>query len=274
MSLAELQSLLADALVEPDSIARSPAWALAAAGAVGGSARMKPVEQLDVYREQFWLRHVACVAEDYPALVALMGQQPFEALVAEYLGAHPPADFLLRNLGAGLAEFLVARRPDDPLLADLARVEWAFIDAFDAADAPPLDPNAVAAIPADAWPAARLVLHPSLQRLRLAHPAHEVRAAFCRAPREPLARVSPAATHLVVYRDARELRPHQWTLDALASCLLDRLAAGEPLGQAADALATESGRGEEVQAQIGAWFTQWAALGWISRVEVEQSACR
>jgi hypothetical protein len=269
VSLAELQRMLAAALVERDSIARAPVWVDEAACTIGGSARMKPAEQLDVYREQFWWRHVACVAEDYPVLLALMGQEPFEALVAEYLDAHPPTDFLLRNLGAGLAEFVAERHPDEPLLADVARVEWAFIDAFDAADAPPLDPTAIAAIPEDAWPAARIALQPSLQRLRLAHPAHEMRNAFHRAPKEPLARVAPAPTHLVVYR--RELSLYQQPLDELSFAMLGRIAAGEPLGQAADALATESGRGDEVQAQIGAWFSQWAALGWISRVIAERA---
>ncbi len=272
MSLAELQRMLADALVRHESIARDPAWVERAERAIGGSRapaggwRMKPVEQLDVYREQFWWRHVACLAEDFPALVALMGEESFERAAAAYLDAQPPKDFLLRNLGAGLAEFLARAKgwADDPLLADLARVEWAFIDAFDAPDAPPLDPAAVAAIPQDAWPAARVELHPSLQRLRLSHPAHEMRGAFHRG--EKLERVAPAPTFLVVYR--RELRHYQETLDELAFTMLDRLASNVALGEAAEAVANETGRGEEVQARIGEWFTRWASLGWISRVVV------
>jgi len=264
LSLAELQKMLAEALVERDSIARAPAWTDRAARTLTGSTRMTPVEQLDVYREQFWWRHVACVAEDYPTLAALMGAEAFEALVTEYLEAHPPTDFLLRNLGARLADFVEARRPDDPLLADLARVEWAFIDAFDAADAPLLDPAAVAAIPEDAWPAARIVLQPSLQRLALGYPAHEMRTAFLQ--QQTLSRVQPAPTFLVVHRNARDLRLHQETMDDLAFAMLAHLAAGEPLGPAADALAAETGREQEVQARIGEWFTRWAALGWIARV--------
>lgn len=264
MSLAELQKMLADALVHREPISREPAWIDRASLAIGGNERMQPAQQLDVYREQFWWRHVACLAEDLPTLAALLGEEDFEDLAAAYFEAKPPADFLLRNLGAGLADFLARHRPDDPLLGDLARVEWAFIDAFDAADAPPLDPASVAAIPEDAWTSARIELNPSLQRLRLLHPAHEMRSAFHRG--EPLVRVPRSPTFLVVYR--RGLRHYQETLDELAFAMLDRLAAGAPLGEAAEAVASETDREQEVQARIGEWFTRWASLGWIARVTV------
>ena len=257
MKLGDLQAMFAEALVQPASIAAEPAWAARGEKAFGGSARLAPIEQLDVYREQFWLRHVHCLAEDFPVLHALVGAAAFEALVADYLAAHPPKEFQLRHLGARLAEFLSTR--DDALLADLARVEWAYVDAFDAADAPPLDPNAVAAIPEDAWPSARLHLHPSLQLLRLSHPAHEMRAKWWDdKDARPIARVAPAQATVAVYR--HDFLLYTESIEPLAFEMLERLARGETLGAAGDAL------GEIVETKIGEWFARWAGLGWISAV--------
>ncbi len=262
-NLGDLQAMFAEALVVPKSIAREGEWPARGEASFTGSSRLSPIEQLDVYREQFWLRHVACLAEDFPTLQTFVGEARFEAIVADYLAAHPPIHFMLRHLGENLARFLEASN-EDALVVDIARVEWAFVDAFDAADAPRLDAQAVAAIPEAAWPSARITLHPSLQRLRLSHPAHGLRAQH--RQKEQLVRPAQAATRLVVYR--RDLMLYAEEMDALPFDMLERLAAGEPLGPAGDALADVSGRRDEVESQIGEWFTRWSALGWIVRVEV------
>src|SRR5205807_1622921 len=123
----------------------------------------------------------------------------------------------------------------DHLLADLARVEWAFIDAFDAPDAPPLDPKTIAAIPEDAWPNARLTLHPSLQLLRLVYPAHKMRDAWWRdKEKRPIERVAREPSTVVVYR--HKLLLYTEVTDALPFEMLTLLANGETLGAAGDTL--------------------------------------
>lgn len=263
MTLRDLQKMFAEALVVPESIAKEPAWSARGERELTGSARLSPIEQLDVYREQFWLRHVHCIEEDFPVLHGLVGKDAFETIVADYLAAHPPKHFQLRHLGNRLSDFLATRA--DALLADVARVEWAYVDAFDAADAPPLDPDAVAAISEDEWPAARLDLHPSLQLLRLAHPAHRMRAAWwADKERRPIERVERAPAQVVVYR--KQFLLYAEEMEAPAFDLLERLARDEPLGAAGDAVAESSGA--DVEAHIGEWFTRWAGLGSISRVRV------
>jgi hypothetical protein len=260
--LSDLQAMFAEALVVPTSIAREGDWPMRGEAVFTGSTRLSPIEQLDVYREQFWLRHVACLAEDFPTLQAHVGEARFETLVAAYLHAHPPVHFMLRHLGDDLAQFL-GDANEDALIVDIARVEWAFVEAFDAPDAPPLDARAVGLIAEHAWPLARIGLHPSLQRLRLAHPAHEMREQHRK--KEELQRPATTATRLVIYR--RDFLLYVEEMDPLAFDLLERLARGEPLGAAGDAVADASGRREEVESRIGEWFTRWSALGWIVRVE-------
>lgn len=262
MSLRDVQAMFAEALVRSEPLPTSAEWAERGEGAFTGSARLSPIEQLDVYREQFWLRHVHCLEEDFPVVRALLGAEEFEALVVAYVAAHPPTHFQLRHFGDSFATFLAGR--DDALLADLARLEWAFVDAFDASDTPPLDPATVAAVSDDAWPGARLDLDPSLQRLRLSFPVHEMRAAWwADKERRPIERVAARPSWVAVYRHERLL--YTETLEPLALDLLDRLARGETLGAAGNALGA-------VEENVGAWFTRWAGLGSIRGVHVERGA--
>lgn len=274
MKLHDLQKTFAEALVIPTSIAEDARFR-GRESAFTGNDRVSPIGQLDIYREQFWIRHVNCLREDFPLLLALVGDETFESIVADYLAAHPPKKFQLRHLGEDLANFLSTRASesartafggcDDALLADLARLEWAFIDAFDAPDAPPLDPSSIASIPEDAWPNARLVLHPSLQRMRLEFPTHAMRDAWwADKDRRPIERLARAPSCVVVYRHAFLL--YTEVMDPLAYDMLDRIARGEALGPAGDALAQSTGRGPEIEEKIGEWFTRWSALGWISEV--------
>jgi len=250
--------MFAEALVRPQSFANEEPWPARGEAAFTGSARLSPIEQLDVYREQFWIRHINCLAEDFPTLKAFASPERFDAIVADYLAAHPPVHFQLRHLGDHLSDFLAAR--GEELFSDIARVEWAYIDAFDAPDAPPLDPRDVQAIPEEGWPRVRLTFHPSLQRLRLAHPTHGMRQAA--RNNEPVATPERHPTHLVIYR--RDLLLYTEQVDPLAFDLLERLANNEPLGAASDAVA--KAHQADLEAHIGAWFARWSALGWIVRV--------
>ncbi|CAN5321190.1 hypothetical protein BH09MYX1_BH09MYX1_05100 [soil metagenome] len=220
------------------------------------------VTQLETYREQFWLRHVGCMVEDYPTLQAILGEAAFEDVCRRFFAAYPPSSYLLRDLGAKLAAFLEAER-EERFLVDLAKVEWAFIDAFDAADAPPLDPTTIETLAEDEWPRAVLHLHPSLQLLDLAYPAEETRAKF--RLDGTVIRGDAKPTPLVIYR--RNLLLYVEPLEPLACALLMRLQRGEALGPASEAVAT--GRdGADVESKLGEWFARWAALGFISRVVV------
>jgi hypothetical protein len=230
-----------------------------------GSALLSPVEQLDVYREQFWLRHIGSLDEDYPTLKALLGERGFEELCQRYLGAFPPDVFSLRDLAAKMAQFVEENAPyaEDPLLAECAKTEWAFIEAFDAADVPPFDASVIASTPEDAWEGAVLHFHPSLRILRLAYPTHEYRRAV-RSSENP-ARPEAAPTHLVVFRQNETV--HYLAIDALPFALVERLLAGEALGSACEQVATQE-NAVGIDEQIAGWFQTWVAYGWLSAIRV------
>ena len=268
--LAATQRALAELMRGASPVAADDVRARLAAQLAAGNDSLSPAEQVDVYRAQYLLRHLDVLREDFPTLEHVLGDARFEALVWAYLQAFPPRSFSLRDLGADLAGFVATTAPwaDDPLLADLARFEWAFVEAFDAPDAPPLELAAVAAVAEDAWPSARLVLQPSVQRLSLRYPAHDVRVAVRSGDASAVVvRPAPSPSHVVVFRGRERLQ--SLAIDAEAYALLDELARGTALGDACESVATASGASlVAFEEKVGAWFQEWTALGWLSRVEL------
>jgi len=121
--------------------------------------------RLAVYANAYRARLAETLARDFAALRHHLGEEAFEALAHDYIQAHPSPYFSLRWFGQSLPAFIKdhAAGRTRPALAELARLEWAFIDAFDAADADCADESAAAAVPPDQWPGLGIVLHPSVQ---------------------------------------------------------------------------------------------------------------
>ena len=110
-----------------------------AASFIAPNSRLNAFERLEIYNRQYWFRVLGALAEDFPALRAVVGGRAFEALSIAYLTAHPSRSFSLRNLGSKLVEWLAATIPAfagrrHRLAVDVARIEWAFIEAFDNAE--------------------------------------------------------------------------------------------------------------------------------------------
>jgi Putative DNA-binding domain len=265
-NLTHIQTLFAEAIQKPTPVADQPAILPFVEAHVAGSARMTPVEQLDVYREQFWMRHVDALHEDFVTIHHLLGHDAFETLCAAYLKTHPPADYSLRDLGAKLCAFVLTTEPycNDQLVASCACIEWAFVDAFDAADAEKIDASAIAAVPEDAWDRVRVSLHPSLQLCAMPYPAHDYRAAV-RAGQAP-DRPKEADSCVAVFRGEQNLM--FTSLERPAFDLLRRLRGGDTLGEACEVVARWPGAGEDFGQKVGPWFQSWTGWGWVTALRI------
>lgn len=265
-TLAEVQAFLGRAVLRESAVDEGTN-ASETVKLVSRGIRLSPVEQVAIYREQFWLRHIGAMKEDFVTIDHLLGEEGFRAVCERYFAVHPPRSFTLRDLGDRFADFVKRTEPwaSDPLVHACARLEWAFVEAFDAPDAPPLDSRSLADAPEDAWGRARITLHPSVQRVALSHPAQLYR----RDVRDEKNPERPAAvpTYVVVYRGPEKLM--YIDLEPLAFQLLERLGCGEPLAGACERAAVAAGvvDSSELESKVGAWFQSWAAYGWISRVD-------
>lgn len=108
-------------------------------------------ERLAIYARMYVDRLHDVLCDDYPKLVAVLGDDGFCDLVERYLRACPPTSFTVRDTGAALPDYLLTRTDLPPWLTDLARLERARVDVFDAADAPVLSRDDMAALAPEAW---------------------------------------------------------------------------------------------------------------------------
>lgn len=131
--------------------------------------RSDPGRRFAVYRNNVMVSLIDALADTYPVIRALVGEEFFCAMAGDFARGNPPNSPVMAHYGAGFAEF-IERLPATaglPYLADVARLELARVQAFHAADAVPLSPAEIALLASDAerLPATRFTLHPSLRVL-------------------------------------------------------------------------------------------------------------
>lgn len=265
---AELQTRLAGFLRRRRDLTQDVEARSFADEHIAGNPRLSPVEQLEIYREQFWLRHTAALVEDFPGVGGILEQERWDRLVWAYLEEEAVLSFTLRDLGARLPEFVERQAwiEERALVLDMARYEWAHVEVFDAPDVPRLDPRKLAEVPAEAWDAARLVLDPALRLLHLGYPVVELRKLLVAAQSEPPAQKPPlptaGETRFALHRRERVIVVE--ALEGPAFALLEACAGGAPLGKACEIAARASGLElEALGARLEDWFGGWAARGYV-----------
>ncbi len=182
MNLLELQRRMSQDVMRP----LTPDFAMQAMNEQGlpsseiAASYIKPnsllasFERLEIYNRQYWFRVIDAVSEDFPALRAVLGRERFDSLVLAYLRENPSTSFTLRNLGARLPVWLASypelTGPQHALAVDVARLEWAYIEAFDEASLMPLSWEDFAGLGRDST----LRLQPHLQLLDLQYPVDDI----------------------------------------------------------------------------------------------------
>jgi hypothetical protein len=269
--LDQILVFFAEQLGKRRALPKDAALSERARGVVSASGRLSPVERLEIYREQFWLRHTASLVEDFPGLSGILGQASWQTLVEGYLDAHPPRSFTLRDLGLCLPEYVAAQHwlPQHALCRDMARLELAYLELFDAPDALPLDVARIAEIPEEAWQIARIELHPALRLLALDYPVASLREQLflAQASGAAVPIPAPAPQHLLLYR--HDLSMFHQQLSAGAHALLEALTRRVPLVAACEqAQAKIPAEAAAIAENVGPWFESWSARGFITGVEV------
>lgn len=123
-------------------------------------------QRFGVHRNNVTVSLIDALAETFPVVQQLVGAEFFRAMAGEFVRRSPPGSPVLAWYGDTFADFVADFPPAAgvPYLADVARLEYARVLAFHAADAEPLPLAELAACLADPerLPSLRLQLHPSL----------------------------------------------------------------------------------------------------------------
>jgi Putative DNA-binding domain len=287
MSLAQLQREMAAAVMmplTPDEEMRSASgdgrsMEQVASSFIVPNSRLSAFERLEIYNRQYWFRVLGGLSEDFPALRAVVGSRAFDALMVAYLAAHPSRSFSLRNLGSKLVEWLRAnpqfagRR--HRMAVDVARMEWAFIEAFDSGERSPLTLEQIAGLDGDS----RLALQPHLQLVQLDYPVDDLVLALHKAEKRQASEAGvqhddgeQASKRLpTLRRQSTWLAAHRVDLSVYYLRIkreefqtLFAIRQGLSLAQAIEAGITSSrSRSARRHSLVREWFATWAELGWI-----------
>jgi hypothetical protein len=218
------------------------------------SRQLTSGERLGIYAHMYYARLLEVLEGEYPTLRQFLGTEAFEAACRGFVAKYPSRSRLLNGLSAAFPDYLTKTLPRtnrSGLAVDIARIERAMEDVFDAPASTPLTAAEFAAVGEQT----RLRVNPALVLLELRYPANAYMNALRRGDRLRVPR--PRATQVIVFRRGfqvlrREQEPEQFRL-------LRALVAGKPLAAAVRAsIGRRAGSADRVAQRLRRWFAEWA----------------
>ena len=185
-----------------------------------------------VYRNNVVVGLMEAMKSAFPSVAAILGEENFAKIARNFIARHPPGSAMMQHYGTGFADFIEGFPPlrKAGFLADVARLERAYLDAMHAADAPCLDAGALAAVETPKAMNLLFVRHPALYLASSNHPLLDL---FGWRHMRPQNRADMAdAQSVLMTRPLLEVELRQLTKGQFE--FLSALARGETLGMAAN----------------------------------------
>ena len=232
-------AVLARGLLDPDR--PTPAG-------IAGPNGKRAVKRYNVYRNNVTVSLIDALAAIFPATQRITGVEFFRAMARFHVRDTPPRSPLLFEYGHDFPDFIARYEYAQgmPYLPDTARIERAWLDAYHAADMPPLAAQALAAIPPSLLPDVVFVPHPATRIVRSPFPAVTIFSA--NRQDGPAERIEAS-----VPEDALITRPDQEVtvrrLPPGGAAFLTQLLSGRSLGDAGTA-AFDAAPGFDLTANI------------------------
>jgi Putative DNA-binding domain len=193
-------------------------------------------DRLAIYRNAYQVRLIDALGDTYPILHALLGDEMFIALGTAFVAAQPSVYRSIRWYGRELKDFLGACPPynEQPILAEVALLEWTLAEVFDATDAEPLSRAALSAVEPSAWGALKFEFHPSLRRLTLRWNTAAVWKAMSADETPPRPAAAESAVAWLLWR--QNLQNYFRSMTTIESAALDAALQGRNFGEICEAL--------------------------------------
>ncbi len=225
------------------------------------SKQLSSLERLSIYRNMYFSRLIEVMAEEFPTVQHLLSKELFGTIVTDYVSRYPSTHYSLTRLGSRFPAYLADDAIDLPeyeFAADVAMVERAMEDVFDAPHVEPIRFEDLVAIPTKRWSDVHLQTIPALRLMQLQYPVNNYITAVREKYQMDVPPLAPA--YVAVYR--HNYRVWRVDLDAQRFALLSALQRGESLGAALELCADLPGVDPAgLTEAIGAWFHEWTKVG-------------
>ncbi len=215
---------------------------------------------LAVYHNAYRVQLSDCLAETFARTNAWLGGEAFVAAARTHIEAWPPTGWTLGDYGARFADTLAELYPDDPEVAELARLEWLLSRAFEGADASALSVEAMAEVD---WDNALVAFVPSLRTVMVRTNAAAICSALAQDVLPPAAALLPEPGTLLIWR--QDFTPCFRTVEKIQHDAIALLSAGASFAALCEMLVAARGESDGI-ALAGAMLGQWFQDGLISAI--------
>lgn len=221
---------------------------------------------LGVYRNAYVSRLIDFLETDFEKLHALLGDEQFTKLARSYIETNPSKTPNARWFGDKFPDFLSnsIEYADAILFSELATLERALVDVFDAEDVAPLSLEQLGAIALDAWPNLTFSPHPAIRRIDLSTNVDDIWQALHNQQKPPAAKTLGETRQVIVSR-----QEGMATFRLMASdeaMMWDEAAKGVRFSVLCEMLAIHGGE-EHAAVRAAQYLQVWINSGMLSQFE-------
>jgi hypothetical protein len=224
-----------------------------------------------VYRSAYGLRLVGFLENDFGMLRKYLGAVAFEAMARAYIAAYPSDQPNARWFSRHLPEFLTGYSPfaNKPEVAELAALENACNDAFDAPDLASCTMQDLAALDPSRFAEIQFSIHPSVRRLAVTTNVTSLWSALkCDEP-PPAAHEIEETRTVLVWR--QNFAPRFRILGAEEDMAFGAAGDGLNFGHICEMVATMEGA-DDAAARAASYLRGWLEAGVISELRGDRTA--
>ena len=218
-------------------------------------------KRLGIYYDAYRLRIIEALANAYPILKALLGDEVFNRTARSYIEQYPSTYRNMRWVGDQMQTHLQKILPQHAVASEMAAFEWALSLAFDAEDVPSVTLQDLALIPLEDWADLKFVFHPSLRMLQLQWNVLPIWGALNGEETPPKA--AKKNVTCLIWR--MNLNSHYRSLDAAEHAALQSAIAGASFGALCEQL-QENASEEKATIQAAQYLSGWLNDGLITKV--------
>ena len=231
---------------------------------IQSTATLSAKKRLDIYAYAYKERLKEAITTDYEKLHDYLGDEQFEQLLERYIEHYPSQQTNLRYYSTQMANLLRDEEPyrQHPILTEIAGIEAAFADSFDAQDSELVSIDTLTSLPPEAWETLSFTFHPSVQALTFKLNSFAVWKALANDMPPPKTEHLSTPDVWLLWRDSTLISRYRPVKIAEASAL-ELVLAGRTFADMCEQLLNDFSE-EEVPSQAIAYLTSWVNEGLIA----------